>query len=88
MSTFTAEERDRVIIELEDWASRLSEEQWQAYLGGLPEQTADAYRSIVNSAYLIGYRSTLRILIGAIGVMLLVSLMLKRRDKTEAKDTG
>ena len=62
---------------MEDWASQLSDDQWQDYLASLPEETADAYRSIVNTAYLTGYRNTLRILIVAIGVMILVSFLMK-----------
>jgi len=76
-----AKERAQGVIELEDWASRLSEEQWQVFLAGLPDETAAAYRSIVNDAYLTGYRRTLRILIGAITAMLLISLMLNLRAK-------
>jgi len=65
------------IVELEDWASRLSDDQWQEHLASLPEKTADSYRSIVNTAYLTGYRNTLRILIVAIGLMILVSSRMK-----------
>ena len=73
----TAEDRQQAIVELEDWASQLSDDQWQDYLASLPEETADAYRSIVNTAYLTGYRNTLRILIVAIGLMILVSFLMK-----------
>jgi len=70
-------------VELEDWAVQLSNEQWQEYLGGLPDERAKAYRSIVNTAYLNGYRQTLWILLGAIGSMLLVSFLLKENRLTE-----
>ena len=79
----TTEERSQAIVELEDWANRLSDEQWQAHLASLPDGTADAYRSIVNTAFLSGYRQVLWILIGAIGVMFLVSLLLKENPLTE-----
>ena len=45
------------------------------YLAGLEQETANAYRSIVNNAYLSAYRKTLRILIGAITAMILVMLV-------------
>jgi MFS family permease len=79
----SVENREKAIIELEDWAAKLSQEQWQAHLDSLPKEISKAYESIVNYAYLSSYRKTLRILIGAIVVMLLVSFLLKSREKTE-----
>jgi len=73
----TSEERARAVVELEDWAAKLSDEQWRAYLASLPEATARAYGEIVAQAYVTGYRSVLRILLGVVGVMLLVSSWLK-----------
>ena len=77
MPVATAEGRQQAIVELEDWASRLSDEQWRNHLASLPENTANTYRRIVNTSYLTGYRHTLRILIVTIGVMILVSLRMK-----------
>ena len=89
LAVTTAEERSQAIVELEDWASQLSNKQWQAFLSGLPDETADAYRTIVNTAYLSGYRKTLRILAGAIVGMLLVSLLLKdRRELNGLRPVG
>lgn len=79
----TAEARDRAIVELEDWASRLSDKQWQAHLAGMADEVAQAYRSIVNSAYLSGYRKTLRILIGVIIAMILVSFLMRKRGENQ-----
>jgi MFS family permease len=73
----SAEDHQLAIVELEDWASRLSADEWQDYLASLPEKTADAYRSIVNTAYLTGYRNTLQLLMISVGAMILVSLRMK-----------
>ena len=81
LPTATVEDRNRAVVELEDWASQVSNTQWQAHLAGLPQNTANAYNAIVNSAYLKGYRDMLRILIGAIVAMLMVSLLMKQREK-------
>ena len=85
--TATAQERDKAIVELEDWASKLSDEEWQAYLDGFPEFISEAYEAIVSSAYLAGYRSTLQIIIGVIVVMVLLSLLLPRQRQTDTKAT-
>jgi MFS family permease len=81
LPTVSEENRAQAIVELEDWASQLSKDQWEVYLASLPKETADTYRSIVGSAYLTAYRNTLRLLIVAIGVMILVSLLMRPAKK-------
>jgi len=74
-------ERDKAVIELEDWAARLTDSDWQAFLSSLPEATADAYAEIVANAYLSAYQGTLEILMGVILGMLLLSLFFKRQGR-------
>jgi len=83
-----AEDRQQAIVELEDWASQLSDDQWQDYLASLPAETGDAYSSIVNTAYLTGYRNTLRILIVAIVAMILVSFWMRPSKVRSTKDSS
>jgi MFS family permease len=70
------ENRQQAILELEDWASRLTDEQWRAFLDSLPEATGIAYQSIVNHAYLGGYQTTLLIIAALIATVLVLSLLL------------
>jgi MFS family permease len=74
-------ERDKAVIELEDWAARLTDQDWKAFLNSLPEATGDAYGAIVSNAYLTAYQSTLEILMGVIVGMILLSLLFTRQGK-------
>lgn len=79
----TSQARQQAIIELEDWAGEISAVQWQAHLDSLPEKTAAAYDTIVDNAYLVGYRTTLQILIAAIAIMLIISTLLPKQSQRE-----
>ena len=74
-------ERDKAVIELEDWAARVTDDDWKAFLDSLPEVTGDAYHAIVSNAYLTAYQSTLEILMGVIVGMILLSLLFTRQRK-------
>jgi hypothetical protein len=61
------------VIELEDWAARITDDQWKAFLDRLPDTTGNAYEAIVANAYLSAYQNTLEIILGVILVMIIVS---------------
>jgi MFS family permease len=70
------ENRQQAVLELEDWAARLTDERWQTFLDVLPETTSVAYDSIVSHAYLSGYQTTLLIIAALIGAVIALSLFL------------
>ncbi|KPJ91968.1 MAG: hypothetical protein AMJ55_10535 [Gammaproteobacteria bacterium SG8_15] len=71
--------RAQAIIELEDWAARLTQEEWLAFLQSLPEAVGKAYESIVINAYLTSYKKTIEILIALIAGMLAISFVIRTR---------
>ena len=83
----TQVERDKAGIELEDWAARITDDQWRAILDRLPDTTGNAYEAIVANAYLSAYQNTLLVILGVIGVMILVSFGF-RRKKASSDDVG
>jgi MFS family permease len=70
----TAAMHAEAVIELEDWAARITDDQWKAFLDRLPDVTGNAYEAIVANAYLSAYQDTLEIILGVVLVMLAVSL--------------
>jgi hypothetical protein len=76
--------RGKAVIELEDWASRLTDDQWKAFLDQLPDTTSRAYETIAANSYLSAYQETLQIILGVIVLMMLVSFGFVR--KTGASD--
>jgi len=78
----TAAERNQAIIELEDWAARVTDEQWQGFLDQLPDTTGRAYEALVANAYLSAYQDTLQIILGVIVAMILISFAFARRRAT------
>lgn len=77
----TAQQRDQAVLELEDWAARITDDQWRAFLDRLPDVTGNAYESIVANAYLAAYQDTLQVILGVIALMILVSLRFRARAK-------
>ncbi|KPK56693.1 MAG: hypothetical protein AMS22_00015 [Thiotrichales bacterium SG8_50] len=69
----TPEERQQAIVELEDWASKLTQDDWEAYLDSLPPVLSSAYESIVAGAYLASYQATLTILVVVVILMFALS---------------
>jgi hypothetical protein len=76
-------ERDAAVIELEDWAARLTDDDWRAYLDRLPDATGSAYETIVANAYLTAYQDTLVVLLTLIVAMVAVSLLFGRAREQE-----
>ena len=74
-------EHDKAVIELEDWAGRMTDHDWKTFLNSLPEATGNAYDAIVTNAYLVAYQGTLEILMGIIAGMILLSLLFTRQGK-------
>ena len=72
-------DRDAAVIELEDWAARVTDDQWTAFLDQLPDTTGHAYEAIVANAYLSAYQDTLQVILGVIVVMILVSFGFSRK---------
>ena len=72
-------DRDAAVIELEDWAARVTDDQWKAFLDQLPDTTGHAYEAIVANAYLSAYQDTLQVILGVIVVMILVSFGFSRK---------
>ena len=70
-------QRQQAILELEDWAGKLSQDEWLEHLQSLPTVISQAYESIVASAYLQSYKATLEILVALIAGMFAISLMIR-----------
>jgi MFS family permease len=80
----TAAMHAEAAIELEDWAARITDDQWKAFLDRLPDVTGNAYEAIVADAYLSAYQDTLVIIMGVILVMMVVSLGFRRGKRHPA----
>lgn len=81
IGTPTETQRESAVIELEDWAARLTDDDWRAFLDRLPDTTGKAYETIVANSYLTAYQNTLEILIGMIIGMFLLSLAFTSRKE-------
>jgi multidrug efflux pump subunit AcrB len=84
----TQVEHDKAVIELEDWAARVTDDRWRAFLDRLPDTTADAYEAIVANAYLSAYQNTLLVILGVIVVMILVSFAFAKKKILPVDDCG
>lgn len=78
-NSVTQAERGKAVIELEDWAARITDDQWRTFLDRLPDTTGNAYEAIVANAYLSAYQNTLQVILGVIVVMILVSFAFARK---------
>jgi hypothetical protein len=78
----TPADRQQSIMQLEDWAAKVTDDQWREFLNDLPEGTSTAYASIVNNAYLSGYQSTVLIIAALIAGVIALSLLLSRDKKS------
>jgi fucose permease len=83
----TGQDRDRAIVELEDWASKLSDKEWERYVNSLPDFARDSYLAIVKNSFLAGYKTILKAIFGIIVVMFALSLSLPRRNVAPSSDT-
>jgi hypothetical protein len=73
-------ERDQAIVELEDWAARIADDQWRVFLDRLPDGVGDAFESIISNAYLGAYQTTLQIIIGIIAIMIILSFAFRQTE--------
>jgi MFS family permease len=76
----TEAERDKAILELEDWAARITDDQWRAFLDRLPDGIGNAYETIIANAYLGAYQTALEIILGVIVVMIILSFAFRQPD--------
>ena len=83
--TISSEERSRAIVELEDWAAKVSHKDWQAFLDSQPEFTRNVYQSMVEYSFLAGYKTILKVLIVIIALMFLISLFVPRGDRLQVE---
>jgi MFS family permease len=81
----TTAEHTEAVIELEDWAAKITDDQWKAFLDRLPDVTGNTYEAIVADAYLAAYQNTLEVILGVILVMMVVSLGFRRTNGSEKK---
>ncbi|MGB5881811.1 MAG: hypothetical protein WBH85_17425, partial [Thermoanaerobaculia bacterium] len=81
ISGVTLEDRQQAIMELEDWAAKTTDDDWQTFLSTIPEETSAAYKSLVAESYLTAYRITLRILTFVVAAMLCCAFLLKGAQK-------
>ena len=72
-------QQQQAVLELEDWAGKLSQDKWLEHLQSLPAAIGQAYESIVASAYLNSYKATLEILVALIAGMFAISLTIRAR---------
>ncbi len=72
-------QQQQAVLELEDWAGKLSQDKWLEHLQSLPAAIGQAYESIVASAYLNSYKATLEILVALIAGMFAISLTIRSR---------
>ncbi len=72
-------QQQQAVLELEDWAGKLSQDEWLEHLQSLPAAIGQAYESIVASAYLKSYKATLEILVALIAGMFAISLTIRAR---------
>jgi hypothetical protein len=84
----TQVEHKKAVIELEDWAARITDDQWRAFLDRLPDTTGHAYEAIVANAYLSAYQNTLLVILGVIVVMILVSFAFGEEKVSPVNDDG
>jgi MFS family permease len=66
-------ERAQAVIELENWAAKITDDQWKVFLDRLPDTTGKAYEAIVANAYLSAFQNTLEIILSVIVMMMVVS---------------
>jgi MFS family permease len=85
LPTISSEERVRAIVELEDWAAKISHEDWQIFLDSQPEFTRNVYQSMVEYSFLAGYKTILKVLIVIIAFMFLISLSLPRSNPLQVE---
>jgi MFS family permease len=78
-------EHAQAVIELENWAARITDDQWRAFLDRLPDTTGNEYEAIVANAYLSAYQNTLEIILGVIVVMIVVSFGFARNKAPEQR---
>ena len=75
LSVASDAEREQAIVELEDWAAKMTQDDWLKYLESLPETLSKAYETIVNLSYFESYTFTLQVLIGLIIVMVVFAFL-------------
>jgi hypothetical protein len=76
----SSEDRQQAILKLEDWAAKVTDDEWREFLNSLPQGTGAAYESIVNHAYLSGYQSTVLIIAALIALVMGLSFFLAQRE--------
>ncbi len=81
-------EHAQAVIELENWAAKITDDQWRGFIDRLPEATGIGYEAIVANAYLSAYQNTLEIILGVILVMILVSFAFDRKKASSKKSAA